>query len=142
MKRSIGRVAVALLAGTIIAMAEPVVVITNFFPNYKLVASTTTNAGGTGLSTGVAYACFALEDLTALSESAAAASGTNSDIRPLMFAVVDEAWEVYDALASTNQTTTWLLDRDVSAIDSETLYIQHTMGTRRTITGTSAAEED
>jgi len=69
--------------------------ITAYFTNYILVPSSFADAGDTGLTTGKAYVCLRVEDITHITEAQAAESGGSSSFRQLAFAL---AKALYDAV--------------------------------------------
>jgi len=101
------------------------------------VTSGWTTAENSGLATNTAYVCIPLSSLPALTAAAAAASGTNSDIRALLYAINDQAATAYDATVSTNRPTNMDVTKTATLIGSD-YDVTHKMRTRWTLTATLA----
>jgi hypothetical protein len=133
---------VAMVAGLAsLALAAPVTTVTNYFPAYVLVQGTNTDVGTTGLATGTVYVCFAASDLAGVNTTNGAAGGAGSDVRPLMYAIVDRAYLSYTALASTNRPAQMTVSRGQEATSATNLTVQHLLKTTRVLTDSTVAGE-
>jgi len=101
--------AVVCLAGLAgVAVADVTTNITIYMSSYKMIPSSCTNVGVTGLSTGVAYCVFAVTNVTGLTEAIAP---TNGDFRAWAYLLLDDWFETIAALPSTNQPAAFRMGR-------------------------------
>ena len=114
--------ALVLVMAASLTYAAPDLPTTNYFGGYKLVASTNSNSGTTGLSTTTAYACFPVTLLTYCTEAEASHTNTSSDVRALIFSINKVLNDAVDALASTNKFAYFLLSDGVTkGTDTDTI---------------------
>jgi hypothetical protein len=121
MKKTIA-LTLALLAA--VALASPQKAITNYFPGYVFVPGTN-EMGTTGMSTGAAYAVFALTDLTnGLTAAKAVPAGSTSDVRAVIGAFLEQVRSVYFATASSNRPAMFESVRSVPATSATNITVR------------------
>ena len=108
--------------------------ITNYFAGYVAVTSGWQTVSESGLSTNTAYVCIPLSSLPALTAAQAAAAGTGSDVRMLLYAVNDQAYTVYTATASTNRPANASISRSSSSASITNYATTHSLRTTWTLT--------
>lgn len=109
------------------ALAEPITLITNYVANFKVVSSTCTNMGDTGLATNVGgYACFAFTDFSYLTETNCAVD-TNGTMNALMFGLNRGFYTAIQAEDSTNRPTTVTILQRVQSSDFNVQTIIYTI---------------
>ena len=133
-------VIIALIAS--VTYAAPNQTITNWISGYQYIASTNSDVGTTGISTGTAYVCFALTNLTFL--SAADADEATGDVRELQFAIVKSWYDQYYAAASTNRPAQLTIG-ETSTYDASTnadLKLKYSIEAKVNLSGTGIAIPD
>jgi len=125
----------AIIALAILAHASPNSTITNSFTGYQYIASTNTDVGTTGVSTGTAYVCFPLTALAYLSAADAAESG--GDVRELEFALIKYFYDQYYAKNQTNRTAQLTITEtaDYSSETNATIQFKHQIKSQILING-------
>lgn len=129
MKRAIAALLMLVAAVT----AEPITVITNYFPGYICTTSGWQTVSESGLSTNVVYACFPISALPAATAAALAPTGTASDVRILLYAINDAAYTNYTALASTNRPANMTLGKNAAGIGITGYTVIHSLQTKWTL---------
>ena len=92
---------------------------------YNLVPSAFSNAGDSGLTTNKAYVCFRVDAMSSLSEAEAAETGAGSDIRELIFALVELFYAEIQANDATNRPAYLTIQRSVQSDASADLLLIH-----------------
>jgi len=123
----------AAIALTACAKAEPITVITNYFPGYVLITNGWTTAEETGLSNGVAYVAIPLSAIANATEAALVASGAGSDVRVLLWGIFDSGYEAYTALDSTNRPVNSVLSKTTASSGTTSYQTTHSLRTRFTL---------
>lgn len=100
MKKLMVGLAAVLLATGVLAVVQTNIV--TYVSSYKLIPSSCTNVGVTGLSTGKAYMVIAVTNVPGLTESTVR---TNGDFRLLVYALSEKFYNAIQAQAITNQPT-------------------------------------
>ena len=103
---------------------------TNWFPGSVVIPSTFSDAGDTGMSTGVAYVAFAVTNLDTLTE----ANSTNAF--SLVHHLLRDLYATWYATASSNRpsTTTMSETSTFTAGETNTITIYTGYGQTRTLT--------
>jgi hypothetical protein len=130
----------ALAASTVIAEDQPMWPQT-VFSGYRLVSATSTNAGDTGLTSGVAYVCFAMPCLTnqvesgGLTEVQASPTGV---VWQVMYSICQRfytSWlannAFYTNYCTVSRSATWT-DTGAAAAEGQVI---HALRIKRTATG-------
>ena len=135
---------IAAIALTASVRAEPITVITNYFPGYVLVTNGWTTAEESGLSNGIAYVAIPLSVVTnatvggfryAIPDTALVADGAASDIRLLLYGINDAAYTAYDATASTNRPSNATLIKVSNSTSITAFETMHALKSQWTLSG-------
>ena len=114
--------ALILVMAASLAYAAPDTTITTYYTGYKLVASTNSASGTTGLAISTAYACFPVSVLTYCTEAEASHTNAATDVRALIFSINKVLNDAVDALASTNKFAYFLLSDGIAkGTDTDTI---------------------
>jgi len=128
-------VSIALVAGAACAVD---LTITNFISGYKLVPSTTADAGDTGLATGTAYAAIPMSFMTTITTGDVPHTASG-DYRQLLYAFMKACYVKYESIASTNRSDYSVLTEDIGHAGGTNYYMTHKLRSR--IYGTDASFE-
>jgi hypothetical protein len=119
---------IAMLA--LASRSAPITVITNYFAGYVCVTNGWATVGDSGLTPGTAYACIPFASLPAAAAPALVATGTNSDIRVLLYAINDAAYVTYENLATTNRPANALFTRSTTPVGTTAYRVLHGVSTK------------
>jgi hypothetical protein len=108
MKTGIAAVMITLIA--LACYAAPPTAITNYYPGTVQTDSSFTNAGDTGLSVSNVYLCIPLSSIT---NAEYTANLVTNDVRPFISTLILTLDDAIDALASSNQFSTFTVSEDV-----------------------------
>lgn len=109
-------VCILCLAAPMIVRAAPPTAITNYYTQAVIVPAMT-NAGETGLATGVVYVALAIEQMT---NAEYTVNLMTNDVRPFIARTVDYLQERIAAQASSNQFTTFSVSERVATYSGTT----------------------
>lgn len=142
MKKSIGAILVLVLVASVslvmycaAELSGSALYIDTFLTNgmYRIVPSATTNAGETGLSTGTCYACFDVGQIASLSESEAGTNAAGSDIRELIYGIVELFYAQVQAQVSTSRPDNVTVLRSIQSDPNADLTIMHRIDSKISI---------
>lgn len=115
---------VGMLAATSEAGYKPA--ITNWVNSYKLIPSSCTNVGTTGLSTGKAYMVFAVTNMPNITEATA---GVTNDVRLLIWSMTERFYEALQAKVLTNRPTRVTITKKVLNATAGDVKFEHAIET-------------
>ena len=106
--------------------------------NYVLVPSSFNNAGNTTLTTGKAYVCWRVEDLSALTE--AQANDTTGSVKQIVFALAKEFYDWFAALATADRPGKMTIEQVATSASGLASTLRHYVETDHTASTTVDTE--